>query len=88
MELFSSDLQYAMTKIGFSAESLGGSVWVFKPILVQDIDQLFPVHGTHPGNEYAYHMARNMSNRPTATHGSTAKDLGEAERVSEQSEID
>ncbi|KAI1608645.1 hypothetical protein EDD36DRAFT_468962 [Exophiala viscosa] len=70
------DFLHAMTKIGFRAEKLYGSVWHFIPEGL-DVTRSLQVHEPHPGNEIPHFMARYLGRRLTHTYGWTGEDFGE-----------
>ncbi|KAJ9610246.1 hypothetical protein H2200_005023 [Cladophialophora chaetospira] len=70
------DFLHAMTKVGFSAEKLYGSVWHFTPMQFA-APRGFHVHEPHPENEITPIMARDIGRRLTHTYGWTAEDFGE-----------
>lgn len=70
------DFLHAMTKVGFAAAKLYGSVWQFSP-QGPDASRSFHVHEPHPGNEIPHVMARNIGRRLTHTYGWTGENFGE-----------
>lgn len=70
------DFLHAMTKVGFAAEKLYGSVWQFSP-QGTEASRSFQVHQPHPANEIPHVMARNIGRRLTHTYGWTGEDFGE-----------
>ncbi|KAK4936214.1 hypothetical protein LTR10_022861 [Elasticomyces elasticus] len=70
------DFLHAMTKVGFRAEKLYGSVWHFIPEGF-DATRSLQLHEPHPGNEIPHFMARNLGRRLTHTYGWTGEDFGE-----------
>ncbi|KAK5454122.1 hypothetical protein LTS15_006122 [Exophiala xenobiotica] len=72
------DFLYAMTKVGFAAEKLYGSVWHFTPVEESEISRSFHVHQPHPETKIPHFMARNIGRRLTHTYGWTAQDFGKA----------
>ncbi len=72
------DFLHAMTKVGFAAEKLYGSVWHFTPAEGSDFSRSFHVHQPHPDTKIPHVMARNIGRRLTHTYGWTARDFGKA----------
>jgi hypothetical protein len=72
------DFLHAMTKVGFAAEKLYGSVWHFTPVEGLEFSRSFHVHQPHPETKIPHFMARNIGRRLTHTYGWTARDFGKA----------
>ncbi|KAJ9611563.1 hypothetical protein H2200_004747 [Cladophialophora chaetospira] len=71
----SKDFRQAMTKIGFSAEKLWGSVWQFTPgedvSTTEGVRRGFNIHEPHPSSEIPYRMARCWGRRLNRIYGWT-----------------
>ncbi|KAK5205418.1 hypothetical protein LTR47_005505 [Exophiala xenobiotica] len=72
------DFLHAMTKVGFAAEKLYGSVWHFMPVEGSDLSRSFHVHQPHPETKIPHVMPRNIGRRLTHTYGWTAQNFGKA----------
>jgi hypothetical protein len=77
-EVVWKDFLHAITKVGFAAKKLYGSVWHFTPVEESEISRSFHVHQPHPETKIPHVMARNIGRRLTHTYGWTARDFGKA----------
>ena len=76
-EIHWKDFLHAMTKIGFAAEKLYGSIWHFTRV-ESGVSGSFQVHEPHPEKKIPYVMARDIGRRLTHRYGWTASDFVEA----------
>ncbi|KAH8775311.1 hypothetical protein F5883DRAFT_627450 [Diaporthe sp. PMI_573] len=63
-----SDFLYALTSTGFEAEKLYGSVWQFRPTLL-DVDRSTQFHEPHPHGKIPFHVARRHGRRLNRAYG-------------------
>ncbi|KAM0328802.1 hypothetical protein ACHAQA_005216 [Verticillium albo-atrum] len=62
------DFLYAMTKTGFSAEKIYGSVWQFTPTGL-DSKKTLQLHEPHPSSKIPYWLGRRIGRRLNRTYG-------------------
>ncbi|KAM0283772.1 hypothetical protein ACHAQH_002362 [Verticillium albo-atrum] len=62
------DFLYAMTKTGFLAEKIYGSVWQFTPTGLETKKSL-QIHEPHPSNKIPYWLGRRIGRRLNRTYG-------------------
>lgn len=67
-ELAWTDFVHALTRTGFAAEKLYGSVWQFRPTGL-DVERPIQFHEPHPGAKMPYVTARRHGRRLNRAYG-------------------
>jgi len=68
------DFVHAMTGTGFQAEKLYGSVWLFKPTLL-DVERAILFHEPHPSGKIPYRICRTHGRRLNRAYGWTSENF-------------